>query len=125
MSQQVPVTTRDPAAELKADVYESPGDNAYAIEIPVPGIRPEEIVVEADVTMITVKTQPQRAAQEAERKYLQREQPAPRSLSRIFEFPMTLDTDNVRASLDHGVLRIRAPIALAGRQRVIRVGQAA
>jgi HSP20 family protein len=120
----VAVTVSDAPNQLKADVYESPGGDAYVIEIPVPGIRPDEIVIEVTVDTITVKTDPRRPGPESERKYLQREQ-ALRSLSRIFEFPMALDTDNVRATLEYGILRIRAPKAIAGRQRVIRVGQAA
>jgi HSP20 family protein len=113
VSQQLPVSVTDPASTLKANVYDEPGGDAYVVEVPVPGIRAEDIVIEVSVETITVKT-----------RYSQREQTL-RSLSRVFEFPMALDTDNVRATLEHGVLRIRAPKAIAGRQRVIRVGQAA
>jgi HSP20 family molecular chaperone IbpA len=45
--------------------------------------------------------------------------------SRVFEFPMDLDTDHVRAELKQGVLRIEAPKAIAGKRRVIRVEQVA
>lgn len=120
----MPVSVTDPGTQLKADVYESPGGDAYVIEIPVPGIRPDEIAIEVTVDTITVRTEPRRGAADTERKYMQREQ-ALRSQSRIFEFPMALDTDNVRATLEYGILKIRAPKAIAGRQRVIRVGQAA
>jgi HSP20 family protein len=113
VSQQLPVSVTDPASTLKANVYDEPGGDAYVVEVPVPGVRAEDIVIEVSVDTITVKT-----------RYSQREQTL-RSLSRIFEFPMALDTDNVRATLENGVLRIRAPKAIAGRQRVIRVGQAA
>jgi HSP20 family molecular chaperone IbpA len=44
-------------------------------------------------------------------------------MSRVFEFPMDIDTDNVKASLDKGILKIRVPKAAAGKRRVIRVGQ--
>jgi HSP20 family molecular chaperone IbpA len=44
-------------------------------------------------------------------------------MSRVFEFPTELDTDNVRATLENGMLRIRVPKAAAARRRVIRVGQ--
>jgi len=46
-------------------------------------------------------------------------------MSRIFEFPMELDTDNVRATLEYGILKIRAPKAVAGKRRVIRLEQTA
>jgi HSP20 family molecular chaperone IbpA len=36
-------------------------------------------------------------------------------MSPIFEFPWILNTDNVRATLENGILKIRAPKAAAGR----------
>jgi HSP20 family molecular chaperone IbpA len=46
-------------------------------------------------------------------------------MSRIFEFPMELDTDNVQATLENGVLKIHLPKAGAARRRVVKVGQLA
>ena len=43
--------------------------------------------------------------------------------SRVFEFPTEIDTDDVRTTLENGLLRIRVPKAVAGRWKVIRVGQ--
>lgn len=121
----VPVPKRVPvAAQLSADVYDAPGGDAYVLEIPVPGVKPEDIAIEVTVGTITVSTERRPAPEEAKRNYLQREQ-APSAMSRIFEFPMELDTDNVRATLEHGVLKIVARKALAGRRRELRVGQAA
>jgi HSP20 family molecular chaperone IbpA len=67
-------------ARATADVYETPGGEAYVVKIPLPGLTREEIIVEADV-----------------------------------------DTDNVRVTLERGMLRIRAPKAAAGRPKVVRV----
>ena len=91
-------------ADGTARVYDSPGGDAYILEIPVGDARSDEIGVEADVDSITVKL---------------------RGESRVFEFPLDLDTDNVRAERKQAVLRITAPKALAGKRRVIRVEQAA
>jgi HSP20 family protein len=123
MAQQIPVSAHN-AEQLKADVYETPGGDAYVIEIPVPGIRPDEIVIEIDIDSVTVSTEPRQAEGDATRRYIHREQSL-RSMSRIFEFPTPLDTDNVRATLEQGILKLRAPKAIAGRRKVIRVGQAA
>jgi HSP20 family molecular chaperone IbpA len=41
----------------------------------------------------------------------------------VFEFPTDIDTDNVRATLENRMLRIRVPQAVAGRRKVIPVGQ--
>ena len=101
MSQQ-PAAAR--SADETARVYDSPGGDAYLLEIPVGDARTDEIGVEADVDSITVKL---------------------RGESLVFDFPLDLDTDQVRAQRKHAVLRITAPKALAGKRRVIQVEQAA
>jgi HSP20 family molecular chaperone IbpA len=40
---------------------------------------------------------------------------------RVFEFPAEIDTEGVRAKLEYGILKIRAPRAAAGRRLEIRV----
>ena len=100
MSQQSAAGT----AGETARVYDSPGGDAYVLEIPVGDAGSGDIGVEADVGSIVVKL---------------------RGESRVFEFPLELDTDNVRAERKQAVLRITAPKALAGKRRVIRVEQAA
>jgi HSP20 family molecular chaperone IbpA len=98
MSQQASATTPEPSAQ----VYDAPGGDAYILEIPVADAKAGEIGVEATVDTITVTV---------------------RSQSKVFEFPMDLDTDNVRAELKQGLLRIQAPKAAAGKRRVVRVEQ--
>jgi HSP20 family protein len=116
-------TTVAPEAtsRLKANVYETPGGETFVIEVPVPGLTEEEIVIEVDAESVTVRTEPRQSASEEGRTYLQREH-VTEPMSRIFEFPDELDTDNVRATLENGLLRVRVPRAGAGRRRVIRIG---
>jgi HSP20 family molecular chaperone IbpA len=75
------------------------------IEIPVPGLKPEEIVIEVDTYRLTVSTEPQQAEQDSGRSYLQREQPV-RPLSQLFEFPVEIDTDYGQTTLENGILKI-------------------
>jgi HSP20 family molecular chaperone IbpA len=89
-------------ADVAANVYDTPGGDAYVVEIPVPDARADEIGVEATVDTVTVTV---------------------RSQSRVFEFPMDLDTDRVSAELKDGVLRIEAPKAVVGKRRVVPVEQ--
>lgn len=110
------------SAQLTADVYETPGGDAYVLEIPVPGVRPDEILIEVMVSSVTVSTEPRLAVADPGRKYIHREHSL-QPMSRILELPMELDTDSVRASLEYGILKICAPIAVAGRHKMIRVGQ--
>ncbi len=113
-----------PPPRLTADIYEPPGGEAFVIEIPVPGLKPEEIIIEADPYSVTVSTEPQQAEPNSGRRYIQREHLI-RSLSRVFEFPVEIDTDNIRTTLERGILKIHIPKAAVGRRKVIRVGQPA
>ncbi len=111
-----------PPPRLTADIYETVDGDAYVIEIPVAGRKPEEINIDATSESLTVSTKPQQAEGDTGRRYIQREQPA-QPLSRLFEFPVEIDTDNVRATLENGILKIHVPKAAAGRRKVILVGQ--
>lgn len=123
MRQEVRATMVPDSApsRLTANIYETGGGDAYVVEIPVPGLESEEIVIEVDPFTLTVRTEP-RQAEDAGRKYIQREQSVG-PMSRVFDFPMEIDPDNVQATLERGILRIRVPKAAAGRRKVIRVGQ--
>jgi HSP20 family protein len=109
-----------PPPRLTADIYETPGGEAFVIEIPLPGLKPEEIVIDATSDSLTVSTRPQPADSDAGRRYLQREQSL-QPQSRLFEFPEEIDTDRVEAHLERGVLKVYAPKAVEGRRKVIRI----
>ena len=111
------------ASRLTADLYETPGGEAYVLEVQVPGLKPEEIVIEADSYSLTVATEPREEAS-GSRRYIQREQSV-RPMSRIFDFPDQIDVDNIRTSLEHGVLVIRVPKAGASRRKIIRLSSTA
>jgi HSP20 family protein len=121
---RTPVFTEPAQSGLLADIYESPGGDAYTIEIPVPGLKPDEIVLQADTYGLTVSTEPTQTEPKSGRKYIQREYSV-RPMSRIFNFPVEIDTDNVQATLTNGILQIRVRKAAAGKRKIIRVGQAA
>jgi len=124
MNEQVQVRVTDPNTQLRANVYETPGGDSYVIEIPVPGVKPDEISIEVTVDTVTVRTEPRQQQDESERKYVKREHSV-ESMSRVFEFPRELDTDNVRATLEIGILKVRVRKAIAARPKVIGVEQAA
>ena len=107
--------------DLTADVYETSGGEAYVIEVPVPGLSPDEINIEVTIDTVTISTEPQDKPQDSGRKYFQREQPTGR-MSGMFEFPMDLDTDNVQATLQNGILTVRVLKAGAARRSVVKVG---
>ena len=121
---RTPVFTEPPNSGLLADIYESPGGDAYVIEIPVPGLKPDEIVLEADTYSLAVTTAPAQTEPKSGRRYIQREYPL-RPMSRRFDFPVEIDTGNVQATLERGIVQIYVPKAAQGKHKIIRVGQAA
>jgi HSP20 family protein len=108
--------------QLKGNIYETAGGEAYVIEIPVPGLNSDEITIEVTIDTVTVAAKPQQTEAESGRTYIQHEQLV-QPMSRIFEFPEEIDTDNVRSTLERGVLKIEVPKAAAGRPKVVQPGQ--
>lgn len=123
MAQEQQATEAAPS-RLTADVYETAGGDTYVLEIPVPGLRPDEVLIEVTSSTLTVSTQPRQAEENSDRRYIQREQPTG-PMARIFEFPVEIDTDNVQATLKDGILKIEVRKAAAARRRIIQIGQAA
>jgi HSP20 family molecular chaperone IbpA len=115
----IPMKPALPPPPAKADVYEPAGGETYIIEMHLPGLDSEEIVVEATPGSVRVSTQPQQA-EESGRTYIQREQEI-RPWSRWFEFPMEIDPDRVRAELKNGILKIYAPKSLSSPSKVFRI----
>lgn len=111
-----------PPPRSTADIYETPGGEAYVIEITVPGLKPDEIAVEATSYSLTVSTEPKHVEPESGRRYIERQQPI-RAMSRLFEFPVEIDTDHIRATLEHGILKVHVPKAASGPPRVIEIQQ--
>jgi HSP20 family molecular chaperone IbpA len=46
-------------------------------------------------------------------------------MSRRFDFPVEIDTGNVQATLERGIVQIYVPKAAQGKHKIIRVGPAA
>lgn len=117
----IPMRPALPPPPTTADVYEPAGGEAYVIEMHVPGVKPEEIAIEATPDSLRVTTEPEQP-QDSGRRYLQREQEI-RPGSRLFEFPMAIDPDKAQATLENGILKIYATKALASQRKVIRIGE--
>jgi HSP20 family protein len=109
-----------PPPRLTADVYETAGGDAFVLEIPIPGLSPDEIVIEATSDSVTVSTRRPEGEPDSGRRYLQRELPV-RDMSRVFEFPAEIDPDNIKPTLEHGILKVYVPRAAAQRRKVIKV----
>jgi HSP20 family protein len=113
-----------PPPRLSADIYESLDGDTYVVEVPVPGLEPSEIAIDATADGLIVSTRPSRDDSQDTRRYVQLEQQGG-PMSRVIEFPVEVDPDRIRATLAHGMLKIEAPKAAAGPHRVIQLQKSA
>jgi HSP20 family protein len=109
-----------PPPHLNADMYETVDGDAYMVEIPLPGLQASEIAIEATADILAVSTHPAEQPGETNRHYLWQEQ-SRGPMSRVFEFPVEIDPDNISANLEAGMLKIRVPKAAASRRKVIKL----
>jgi HSP20 family protein len=121
---RAPVFTEPPYSALVADVYETSEGDAYVIEIPVPGLKADQIDIQVDPYSVNVFTKPAQTNSDAGRRYIVRKHSA-RPMWRRFDFPVEIDKQKVKANLEYGMLRIFVPKAAAGRRKTIPIEQAA
>jgi HSP20 family protein len=114
---RAPVFSEPANSALVADIYETSARDAYMIQVAVPGLKAEEIDINVDTYSITVSTQPERTEADPKRRYIVREVPL-RPLVRTFNFPVEIDKDKVKATLNHGMLLLCVPKAESRKRRV-------
>ena len=90
---------------MKCDVYEK--DDAYNIEVDVPGFKKEDISVDVDNGYLTVKASKHFDETEKGKNYICRERRYGK-FERSF-YLGDLKTDDVEASFENGTLKIKVP----------------
>lgn len=108
-----------PPPRPAADIFETPGGEAYVILVPAPGLSPDEITLSTTGQLLSLEIRP-RSAAEPERTYVVQElNQGPGA--RIFSFPTPVDPERISARLEHGMLRIDVPKADDASRRIIPV----
>lgn len=90
---------------MKCDVYEK--DDAYNIEVDIPGFKKEDINIDVDNGYLTVKASKHFDETEKGKNYICRERRYGK-FERSF-YLGDLKTDDVEASFENGTLKIRVP----------------
>lgn len=93
------------------------GDN-FQVEFDLPGVRPESIDLDVERNVVTVKAE--RPPRENQAELLAAERPRG-VYSRQLVLGDNLDTENISASYDSGVLTLRIPVAEKAKPRKISV----
>jgi len=105
-----------------ADVDVDESDDGWTVTARLPGVAPEEVVVDLEDRELRV-----RARTEAEVNERQGGEPSG-SRRRSFEYrvavPGAVDADGVDATMDHGLLTVRLPRRTRSTRRQITIGRA-
>jgi HSP20 family protein len=100
------------------DVYED--EHKVTLKIEVPGIDEKDIDVRVENNTLTVHGDRKIEKEEKEENYLRVERQYG-SFTRTFNLPQTVDTDNVSATYDKGVLKISLPKKAEAKPKQIKV----
>ncbi len=119
LTQQVFGTTTRPAA-MAMDAWRE--DDHFIVEFDLPGVNPDSIDIDVERNVLTVKAE--RPAREDQDNVLAAER-ARGVFSRQLILGDNLDTDNVQANYDSGVLRLSIPVAEKAKPRKITIGAGA
>jgi len=100
------------------DVYED--EHKVALKIEVPGIEEKDIDVRVENNTLTVHGERKIEKEEKEENYRRVERQYG-SFTRTFNLPTTVDTENVSANYDKGVLKITLPKKVEAKPKQIKV----
>ena len=109
-----------PTYYLPVDIKET--ENGYLVEAPVPGFKPEDVEVTFSDGVLTINAtrREEREEKKEEGRYLRREI-AFGNYQRRIALPGDVQSDNIKARFDDGVLRVEVPRASRPEPRRIEV----
>jgi HSP20 family protein len=118
LTQQVFGTSGTPArpSVMPMDAWRE--GEQFLVEFDLPGVKPDSIDLDVERNVVTVKAE--RPARDGETEMIAAERPRG-VFSRQLILGDNLDTDNIAASYDDGVLTLRIPVAEQAKPRKIEI----
>jgi HSP20 family protein len=107
-------------AQLMPAVDIGEDDDQYIVTAEIPGACREDITVESDDNLLTIRGE-KRCEREEKREQARWVERSYGSFSRSFTLPPNADTGRVAASFNEGVLRIEIPKAEQSKPKVISI----
>ncbi|MGW5051581.1 Hsp20/alpha crystallin family protein [Actinokineospora sp. NPDC004072] len=121
LTQQVFQGTWTRPTTMPMDAYRQ-GDE-FVVVFDLPGVAPDAVEIDVERDVLTVKAERRPAAVDADAQTQIAERPHG-VFSRQLFLGDALDTDNIRADYDNGVLTLRIPVAERAKPRRIAVNDA-
>jgi HSP20 family protein len=104
---------------MPLDIYET--DGAFEVEAALPGVRPDDVEVTTQGSSITIEvTRRPVERNDNEGKYVRRER-ITGELTRTFELPRAIQSDQIAATFQHGMLQLHVPKAEHARPRRVPI----
>jgi HSP20 family protein len=113
-----PLANRTPTFTPAVDVVEQ--DQAYLVRAEIPGIAPNEIEVQVENDVLTLRGE-RKAEKEENRDGYRRVERSYGSFSRSFVLPKGTNVEAIEARAEHGVLSISIPKVPAATPRKVEV----
>jgi HSP20 family protein len=100
------------------DIYED--EQSIQLKVEVPGVNEKDLDIKVENNVLTVSGERKFEKEEKEENF-RRVERRYGSFSRSFTLPNTLDTENIQANYDHGVLTIRLAKRAEAKPKQIKV----
>ncbi|MBX3250342.1 MAG: Hsp20/alpha crystallin family protein [Myxococcales bacterium] len=97
---------REDAFRPAVDIHED--DEAFSVDVEVPGMSPDDIRVDVEKNLLTVSGE-RRLSREEQKDGYRRVERSYGSFTRSFTLPDTVDAESIEASTANGVLTLRLP----------------
>ncbi|MBN9389739.1 MAG: Hsp20/alpha crystallin family protein [Chloroflexi bacterium] len=112
-------SSNQPAStSLAVDVHET--ETGYELNASLPGVKPEDVEINVDKDMVTIRGRTEQKEERQQGNYIYRERHAG-SFQRTLRLPDQINAEQVKASLEHGVLNVTLPRLQQTTQRRIQV----
>lgn len=106
------------ATRAKIDVVEKDGD--LLIRADMPGIKPQDIEVEVQGDMLTIRGQHEESKEDSKESFLRRER-SYKSFSRSLSLPPGIDAKAIEANCHDGVLEVKVPVPKEESSQPVRI----
>lgn len=106
-------------AQIKVEVRETP--QAYTLHAEIPGVTKEDIHVQVDGNVVTLRAEVRQHDSQAEGEKVLRSERFYGSVARSFQMPQDIDNATSKAKYDNGVLMLTLPkkVAVAGQRLTV------
>lgn len=112
------MSARNSLEEMPMDLYRRGSD--YYLAADLPGIDPSSVDVDVDGQLLTIRAQRRLPTAEKDTKWIVRERRS-HSFVRQLNLGQGIDTENITASYDNGVLTVAIPVSPRAQPRKIQV----